>query len=289
MNGGFWTSVAPTPPDHAPVNRTKQLVAHAHALLAYADYAWSAPSPATLGKADGLADTIFARFGTVPPGDFTDSFDESWTTPLSTTRGYNARLRLVDALTSYLGLQRAHGSAARRQQAESWLAAAVALADGGLLTMPAHYFKTGDVDASVATYNADLQAIHQLRRARAALGLADGAGYAQVIDDSLTYGENRRPGGLYLSGPPGQPADVTTRYGYAQAEALLATCDSWVRTGDRRHHAAFWRTLRWILRRQADWRQGDWFPSIPAVDDGTTKASPFHPGRAVLYCLELLD
>lgn len=289
VNGGWWTSVAPTPPGYAPVNRSKQLVFHAHLLLALAEYARSAPSSVTIGMADQAVDTIHARFGTVPPGDYIDSFSEDWTTPLSTTRGYNARLRLVDALTSYLGLQRAFGSAARRRLAEALLANAVALADGGLLTTPAHYFKTSDVDAALATYNADLQAIHQLRRARSALGLADGAGYAQVIDDSLRFGENRREGGLNFSGPPGQPADVTIRYGYAQAECLLATCDSWVRTGNAAHGVAFHRTLRWILLHQADWRQGDWTPSIPAIDDGTTKASPFHPGRAVLLSLELLE
>ena len=47
--------------------------------------------------------------------------------------------------------------------------------------------------------------------------------------------------------------------------------------------------LAWILRHQADWALGDWHPSIPAGHPATTKASPFHPGRAVLYSLELLD
>jgi hypothetical protein len=158
-----------------------------------------------------------------------------------------------------------------------------------LLTTPVHYFKTSSGNASTVTYNADLQAVHQQRRARDALGLDDRPEYARVIDDSLTYGEDRELGGIYVSGPPGQPADILFKFGFAQAEALLATCDSWVRTGDEGHARAFRRTLRWILSRQADWANGDWHPSIPESSLNTSKASPFHPGRAVLHCLELLD
>lgn len=95
--------------------------------------------------------------------------------------------------------------------------------------------------------------------------------------------------GDYVAGDPDQPADDLHKLGFAQAEALLGTCDSWVRTGNDRHQEAFRRTLRWILRDQADWARGDWHPSISPGYPGTTKALPFHPGRAVLYSLELLD
>ena len=108
------------------------------------------------------------------------------------------------------------------------------------------------------------------------------------VEVGLRYGEDRTAGGLYLEGDPGRPADLLAKAGWVQAECLLGTCDSWVRTGNPRHAAAFRRCLLWVLRRQADWAGGDWISSIP-LDPLTTKDSPFHTGRSVLYCLELLS
>lgn len=290
-NDGFYTEAAPARP-YAPTVRTKQLVGHAHALSAVSEYALAAPSTDTRAWADLVADKIDERFRVAAEGEYIDALNEDWTGTPPAVRGYNARFRLLDALTSYHALQVAGGSSERRQRARDRLAEAVSISDEALISTPAaHYFRasTAPQGATRVTYNADLQVVHQLRRARAALGLPDRAEYSLVIDDALKYGEDSLLGGIHVAGNPGQPADDLYKLGFAQAETLLGTCDSWVRTGEDAHWKAFWRTLRWILRNQADWALGDWHPSIPAGHPATTKASPFHPGRAVLYSLELLD
>lgn len=65
-------------------------------------------------------------------------------------------------------------------------------------------------------------------------------------------------------------------------------------TGDRRYLACFIETLRWIADHQADGANGGWHATI--LPDGTTRGDkanawkgPYHEGRAVIRCIEILD
>jgi len=62
-----------------------------------------------------------------------------------------------------------------------------------------------------------------------------------------------------------------------------------VRTGDAAHRAAFWRTLLWIARHQADWAHGEWHYALGDGAPAEVREAPFHNVRAVLRSLELLE
>ena len=62
-------------------------------------------------------------------------------------------------------------------------------------------------------------------------------------------------------------------------------------TGDERYYDVFEKTLKWIADEQADWENGDWHAWIGGPPEGKAGPwkSPYHNGRAVLECLEILD
>ena len=79
-----------------------------------------------------------------------------------------------------------------------------------------------------------------------------------------------------------------------QAEALLSALVMWRETNEARYRYAFERTLAWIDRAQVDRRGGDWhatvgrFGMVSGDKSGAWK-DPYHQGRALIECLELLD
>jgi mannobiose 2-epimerase len=78
-----------------------------------------------------------------------------------------------------------------------------------------------------------------------------------------------------------------------QAEGLIAALQMYCLTEEKTYWTCFSRTLDWIVNHQADWEHGDWHAAITeewkisGVKAGPWK-SPYHNGRAMLECLELL-
>jgi mannobiose 2-epimerase len=65
-------------------------------------------------------------------------------------------------------------------------------------------------------------------------------------------------------------------------------------TEDTLYFDCFSKMLDWIMKNQVDWENGDWFSSISESGEASgSKAgawkSPYHNGRSVIQCLELLD
>jgi mannobiose 2-epimerase len=65
-------------------------------------------------------------------------------------------------------------------------------------------------------------------------------------------------------------------------------------TQEQLYWDCFSRVLDWIVQHQIDWQYGDWYETV----DGEGRSSgekagpwkgPYHNGRAMLRCLELLD
>ena len=63
--------------------------------------------------------------------------------------------------------------------------------------------------------------------------------------------------------------------------------------GDARYGGCYLRTLDWIVDAQADWAVGDWHQHVDhrgrpsGVKSGMWK-DPYHQGRGLIECLELL-
>jgi mannobiose 2-epimerase len=117
--------------------------------------------------------------------------------------------------------------------------------------------------------------------------------YRTFFSYALQYGYDHENGGFYDSGPFYAPADRREKIWWVQAEGLIAALQMYRLSGQEFYWNCFSRTLHWIVHQQADWARGDWYERI----DGDGKAagvkagpwkSPYHNGRAMLQCLDLL-
>jgi len=145
------------------------------------------------------------------------------------------------------------------------------------------------------SYGHDIENVWLLVKANAAAGLPDGPLvdlYRTLFRYSMAHGWDAAEGGFYDSGPLGEDADRRGKTWWVQAEGLAAALHMYRLTGDEQYYDVFEKTLDWIMKKQADWEHGDWHDYVgeraPGPRAGPWK-SPYHNGRAVLECLELLD
>jgi mannobiose 2-epimerase len=147
------------------------------------------------------------------------------------------------------------------------------------------------------SYGHDIENVWLLIEACDAAGTSNGPLvdlYRTLFDYSLRYGYDSGSGGFYDSGPINSPADRRQKVWWVQAECMVSALDMYYLTRDALYFDCFAKTLDWITKHQIDWENGDWFSSISESGEASgSKAgawkSPYHNGRAVIRCLELLE
>jgi mannobiose 2-epimerase len=145
------------------------------------------------------------------------------------------------------------------------------------------------------SYGHDIENVWLLIEACNATGIPNGPLrdlYETLFTYSLEYGWDAEHGGFYYTGPFRQPADVRSKSWWVQAEGMTSGLFMYRLTGDEKYYAVFEKTLEWIVEEQADWVHGDWHAMIgagPQQNKSGPWKSPYHNGRAVLECLEILD
>jgi mannobiose 2-epimerase len=118
--------------------------------------------------------------------------------------------------------------------------------------------------------------------------------YRALFAHALRYGFDRKQGGFFYTGRLQRRADRLEKVWWVQAEGMLAALQMYCLTREKIYWECFAQTLQWILARQIDWKGGDWHYRIdrdgtPAGDKAGAWKGPYHNGRAVLRCLELLE
>ena len=118
--------------------------------------------------------------------------------------------------------------------------------------------------------------------------------YRSLFKYALQYGLDRKNGGFYDSGFFNSPADRREKIWWVQAESLVAALEMYRLTREQLYWDCFSLVLDWIVNHQVDWKHGDWYEKIDeegkasGVKAGPWKG-PYHNGRAMLRCLDLLD
>ncbi len=110
---------------------------------------------------------------------------------------------------------------------------------------------------------------------------------------SLQYGFDQRSGGFYYIGQLHKSADRREKIWWVQAEGLVSALQMYRLTGEEIYFDCFSRTLDWVVKHQVDWEYGDWYAQLaengkPSGDKAGAWKSPYHNGRAMVQCLELL-
>ena len=151
-------------------------------------------------------------------------------------------------------------------------------------------------DSSVS-YGHDLESIWLLADAREAIGepvAPDLDTCRRIFASSLRHGFDRKRGGFYFLGPYKRPALHRQKIWWVQAESLVAALRMHGLTGESVYADCYRETLHWIVSAQVDWRHGEWHLEVApngrafGAKGGAWK-TPYHNGRAMIRCLQLLD
>ncbi len=118
--------------------------------------------------------------------------------------------------------------------------------------------------------------------------------YRTLFNYALQYGFDQKKGGFYYIGSFNKPADKRDKIWWVQAEGLVSALQMYRLTGEEVYFNCFSGTLDWIVRHQVDWQHGDWYAQVaengkPSGDKAGAWKSPYHNGRAMIKCLELLS
>lgn len=303
-HGGFHWSVDVR--SGRPVRDAKHLYGQAFALFALSRYA------AVSGDLDAAAlariHAHLVRNAAHDPvhGGYFELFTRDWRpstgmehgylseVPAGTKR-YNTHLHWFEALLEYADLSGG-------EEARPWLSELVdILTDRVVRRDHAACTDAHSPDWSpmpgLVNYGHDVEAVWMLRDAERRTGLVGAerlAAHRRLFGSALRHGWDARHGGFFWAGPPGRPATMRGKDWWVQAEGLVAALILHFETGDACYADCYLRMLDWIANIQVDWTCGEWHREIavngrPLGDKGDGWKNPYHNGRAMMICLEMLE
>jgi mannobiose 2-epimerase len=241
-------------------------------------------------------------------GGYKEYFLRDWSTPPQDAVSYmnvgpsvklmNTHLHLMEAVTTYY--QATEDAVARERLIELIQIQSNAVVRKRVGACTDKYYRnwvpmTGDLFDRVS-YGHDVENVWLLAEACDAAGLSNGPLldlYITLSDYSLKYGFDWKKGGFYDQGEFGSDADKRDKVWWVQAEGLVGTLKMFQLTNDFRYKEAFSKTLNFVSEEMTDWDGGDWFASIsedgvPSGDKAGPWKSPYHNGRAMIECLDIL-
>ncbi|MBI1815252.1 MAG: AGE family epimerase/isomerase [Deltaproteobacteria bacterium] len=306
-DGGFYWEVDAT--GRVATHTDKHVISQSYALYALVEYALTSGD----ASATELAQRTFALMEEYAPdpmhAGYIESFERDWTPTASarpttmmgvppSVKSLNAHLHILETYTRYLLLTGDELARQRLVELISLLSEAVVRPNGACTDQHQRDWTPLLAPATARViYGHDLENVWLLMDAVDAIGESQARLlpiYERIVAYSLAYGGDREHGGFFASGPLGSAADRRLKIWWAQAEALVATLRMHRLTDDARYWESFTRTLDWVVRHQVDWRHGDWHADIlpngrVSGDKAGPWKSPYHNGRAMLCCLELLS
>jgi mannose/cellobiose epimerase-like protein (N-acyl-D-glucosamine 2-epimerase family) len=311
--GGFYWEVDST--GKQVTKSGKHLYGQAFALFAISEFAMAANDMTAAEAAQKLFETIERMAHDKEFGGYREFFQRDWNAAPLPERGYlgampemkslNTHLHLMEALTTYFSLTKHFslpGKALARERLTELLIiqsnAVVRKLDGACTNRHRRDWTPlrGQHDDRV-NYGHDLENISFLIEACTAMGIPFAPLmnlFRTLFEQTARYGFDRRRGGFYASGFLQMRADSLRKIWWIQAEALLAIMHLFLKTRDALYWHYFLRTLSWILGHQLDHGCGEWHQRIerdgkPSGDKAGPWKTPYHTGRAVFSCLDMLN
>jgi cellobiose epimerase len=306
-HGGFYWSVSAD--GTRAVQDMKHLYGQGFALYALTEYGQASGDPQAQAMAARLFRLLEFYAYDTQYGGYQEFFTRTWDTPPEGSAAYvggapkgaklmNTHLHLMEPFTTYVQWS---GLPLARQRLTELIfiqSSAVVRMEVGACTdkYAPDWTPLLQGDWARVSYGHDLENTWLLSEANRAAGLPDApllGLYRTLVDYALEHGYDRQAGGFFDSGPLGQAADRLDKVWWVQAEALVALLNMYSLTGEQPYADAFLQTLSWVEDHQTDWKNGDWFATIESGQAAGAKAgpwkSPYHNGRAVIECLEILQ
>lgn len=303
--GAFWAVSSAG----APTQMHKHIRAQSFWLFALAAYAAASGLEEARRSADQMFELIEERGYDEQHGGYLQAFGGDWAPLAADSQVAEKELPAIKrtntqlhVLESYIEYYRLTGSAlARKRLTELMGLLARTLVDprsgSGFEFCHRDWQpdQTGSHDR--VTYGHDIERVWLVIDAARALGVPL-SGYLahlqRMFDAALRFGYDRYRDGFYERGPRARPPSQRRKTWWVQAEALVTALRLYEITGDARYGRCFLGTLRWVERHQVDWHNGDWHAYLLSRDrieglKASNIKTPYHNGRAMLMCLDMLD
>jgi mannobiose 2-epimerase len=305
--GGFYWEVSET--GHEATMPGKHLYAQAFGLYALAEYIRLTGDSSAVTLADELFKLLEFMAHDSTHGGYKESFRRDWSQYPDDQINYlgkagchktlNTHLHLLEATTEYYRVQKSILAHERLNELIILFSRTILKQNANACVdefqrdwEPVH--GTGFNNVS---YGHQLELIWMLIHARDAAGVTNNTHltlYRTLFDYVLQYGYDSIDGGFYHTGTINRPADDRKKVWWVQAESLICSLHMYDLTQEILYFECFFQTLDWIVKYQADWIYGDWHEIIseaykPFGKKAYAWKSPYHNGRAILLCMELLS
>jgi len=302
--GGFYWEVGAararaTKPD-------KHLYGQAFGLYALAEYARASEDSSVTAAARDLFNLFETHAHDEQYGGYKECFQRDWKvldhdgylgTP-PTMKLMNTHLHLMEAITQYYLLT--HDSRAKERLIELIFVNGSSVVRKNVGACTDRYLNSWaplrGPSYDRVSYGHDVENVWLLAEACKAAEIPNNLLldlYRAIFSYALRYGYDRSAGGFYDSGSFHGRADQREKLLWVQAEGLVAALQMYRLTGEEVYWKCFLQTLDWIAKYQANWEHGDWYERVapdrkPAGVQEHVWKSPYHNGRAMVYCLDLL-
>jgi mannose/cellobiose epimerase-like protein (N-acyl-D-glucosamine 2-epimerase family) len=305
--GFFWEVDSPGKKVTVPV---KHLYGQAFALYALSEYARVSGDVDANDLARTLFRTLEVQAHDPLHGGYLEFFQADWKPataetpkvmghPSPTDKLMNTHLHLMEAFTAYVDLTRDPLARERLLELIAIQTNAVVRKSVGACTdkYQRDWTPLTGVKYDVVSYGHDIENVWLIADACRAARIPTGPYrdlFRTLFGYSLQHGFDAKEGGFYDSGPFGAPAARKDKVWWVQAEGLVAALTMTALFDDKAYPDCYRKTLDWITKRQADGDGGDWHETIR--ENGTLGGSkahawkgPYHNGRAIIQCLEILE
>jgi mannobiose 2-epimerase len=293
--GGFYWEVDSA--GHAATAADKHTYGQAFALFALTEYSRVSGDVSAQTKAKELFSLMDDAAHETANGGYRDICRRDWS-PGSTIKRMNTHMHLMEAMTCFLAWT--NEAKVRERLIELILINSNAVVRKGLGACTDQYLENWKPlrgpKYDRVSYGHGVENLWLLAQACASAGIPASLLldlYKTLFTYALRYGYDRQNGGFYDSGSFLSRADRREKIWWVQAEGLVSALQMYRLTAEEVYWNCFSQTLEWIVKHQVDWQHGDWHETIDRAGKASgVKAGPwkgpYHNGRAMLQCLELL-
>jgi len=306
-NGGFyWELDVDT---RNPTMAKKHICAQSFALYALSEYALSSKQPAVTELASKLFRLIDQHAHDPDNGGYNECFGEHWEelnpdeipylglSPAFKT--FNTHIHVLEAITAYYHLTKDPLAEERlRELLELFQTKMMDKNYGAYLNHFSKNWMPILVEANKRIcYGHDMEYLWLSLETSRLLDFPLERlvfSHKRTFSYTLKYGYDRKRGGIYDHGSIGKNANACAKVWWSQAEALIAGLEMYKLTGEKVYLDFFLNTLNWVVGYQVDWSAGEWHQRVYGKrrrQGAKAEAwkTPYHNGRAMINCLELLN
>jgi len=303
FGGFFWEVDAARPIATKP---DKHLYGQAFGLYALTEYARASEDSSATAAARNLFNLFETHAHDGRYGGYREFFQRDWKVPEHegylgtppTIKLMNTHLHLMEAITQYYLLT--HDSRAKERLIELIFVNGNSVVRKNVGACTDKYLDSWaplrGPNYDRVSYGHDVENVWLLAEACKAAEIPNNLLldlYRTIFSYALRYGYDRSAGGFYDSGSFHGSADGREKVLWVQAEGLVAALQMYRLTGEEVYWNCFSQTLEWIAKYQVNWEHGDLYERVvpdrkPAAIQEHAWKSPYHNGRAMVYCLDLL-